>query len=183
MKSIIRMMAVLGLVSLAVAGSPALAQDASGIVVINIQQIMKDSAAAKSARDQITQRQKAFLAENSKKESELQKEDQELGKQRTVLSPDAFEQKLRDFREKVTNAQKEMSDKKRQLDHAYNTAVSEMQKTVVDIVGDLAKEKGFKVAIPTSELLYAESSMDITAEVLDRLNKKLPSMTVDFNAK
>lgn len=184
MRPITRLMAMASLmIALAVAAPAAHAQDTSGIVVLNIQQIMKDSLAAKSAREQISQKQKAFVAENSKLESELQKEDQELVKQQNILAPDAFNQKKLEFRKKVESAQKQMIEKKHQLDKAYNQAVGEMQKMVIDIVAELANEKGFKIAIPTSELLYAESGMDITNEVLERLNKKMPSMTVNFDSK
>ena len=46
---------------------------AGGIATVNIQQIMHDSTAAKSVKDQLEAKQKAFQAQMSKKEEELQK--------------------------------------------------------------------------------------------------------------
>jgi len=44
----------------------------------------------------------------------------------------------------------------------------------------MAKEKGFTLAIPSSQVLYYDSSLEISDEVLKRLNEKLPSLTVKF---
>ena len=50
----------------------------SSIAVLNIQEIMRQSKAAQSVRDQLEKKQKQFQQEMSAKEEALQKEDQEL---------------------------------------------------------------------------------------------------------
>ncbi len=170
--------------ALALAYAPAAsAADAPAIAVVNIQQIMKDSTAAKSVREQLENKQKAFQGEITKKEEQLQKEDQELGKQRSVLAKEAFEEKARAFRTKATDMQKEVQSKKAMLDNGFERALSDIQKAVTEIITDLSKEKGFSLAIPTSQILYADPTMDISSEVLVRLNKKLPKLDVKFDAK
>lgn len=166
-------------IALMLASAPAHAGD---IAVVNIQGIMHDSLAAKSVRTQLESKQKAFQAELSKKEEALQKEDQELAKQRGVLSKEAFEEKVKAFRRQATETQKEVAAKKAMLDSALERALGEIQKATTDIIAEIAKEKKFSVAIPTSQLLYAESSLDISAEVLSKLNSKLPKVNVKFEA-
>ncbi len=159
------------------------AEDAkSPIAVVNIQLIMQDSTAAKSVRDQLESKQKAFQSEITKKEEQLQKEDQELGKQRSALSKDAYEEKVRAFRNKATDVQKEVQSKKAMLDGAFERALNEIQKVVTEIIVDMSKEKGFSTAIPTSQLLYADPKLDITTEVLNKLNQKLSKIDVKFDA-
>lgn len=162
----------------------AFAADAApvSIAVVNIQQIMRDSTAAKSVREQLDTKQKSFQAEITKKEEDLQKADKELGKQRSVLSKEAFEKKALEFRTKATDAQKEVQAKKALLDNAFARSLNEIQKAVTDIITEIAKEKNFTVAIPTSQILYADSKLDISDEVLTRLNKKLPKVNVTFDA-
>jgi Skp family chaperone for outer membrane proteins len=151
------------------------------IAVVNIQSIMKDSTAAKSIRTQLEAKQKAYQAEIAKKEEAMQKEEQELSGQRATLSKEAFEQKVNAFRTKATAMQKDVQDKKATLDGAFEKALNDVQKAVNDIITEQAKEKGFNIAIPSSQLLYAEPGMDITAEVLTKLNAKLPNVTVNFS--
>lgn len=164
---------------------PAFAADAvkPTIAVVNIQQIMKDSTAAKTVREQLESKQKSFQAEITKKEEGLKKEDQELGKQKSVLAKDAFDKKISEFRIKATSVQKDVQAKKALLDGAFEHSLNDIQKVVTDIIADLAKEKGFVVAVPTSQILYADKSLDISSDVLDRLNKKLPKLDVKFEEK
>ncbi len=150
------------------------------IVTLNIQEIMKDSTAAKSVRDQLDTKRKSFEAEMSKKEEDLRKEDQDLSKQRSVLAPEAFEKKLKDFREKAGTAQRDVAAKRSQLDNAFTAAVNDIQKAVTDIVAHKAKEKGFSLVVPTSQLVWADPSLDISKDVLTKLNEKLPKVTVKF---
>lgn len=173
----------LALIALMSFTAPAFAEDAKqNIAVVNIQQIMRDSTAAKSVREQLETKQKAFQADITKKEDALQKEDQELGKQQSVLSKDAFAEKAKAFRAKATDVQKEVQAKKAMLDGGFERALSDIQKAVNEIIADMAKEKGFTLAVPTSQVLYADDKMDISKEVLDRLNKKLPKLDVKFDA-
>ena len=42
----------------------------------------------------------------------------------------------------------------------------------------MAEEKNFAVAIPTSQLLFAKKELDISDEVLNRLNAQLAKVTL-----
>lgn len=173
----------LALVALLIS-APAFAEDAKqSIAVVNIQQIMREATAAKSVREQLESKQKSFQADITKKEEALQKEDQELAKQQSVLSKSAFAEKAKAFRAKATEVQKEVQAKKALLDSGFEHALNDIQKSVNEIIADLAKEKGFTLALPSSQVLYADEKMDISKEVLDRLNKKLPKLDVKFDAK
>lgn len=160
--------------------APASMAAAQKIAVVNIQQIMKDSTAAKSVREQLENKQKAYQAEITKKEEALKAEDKELGKQRSVLSKEAFEKKAAAFRKKATNMQKDVQSRKAMLDKGFQTALTDIQQAVTSIIADLAKEKGFQVAVPTSQILYADPATDISDDVLKQLNKKLPDLKVKF---
>lgn len=170
------------LLGMAAASSAAAEDAAPKIAVVNIQAIMKDSTAAKSVREQLQSKQKAYQAEITKKEEELKAEDQELAKQRSVLSKEAFEKKAEAFRKKATDMQKEVQSKKAMLDSGFENALGEIQQTTTGIIAELAKEKGFIIAIPTSQILYADTATDISDQVLEQLNKKLPKLTVKFEA-
>lgn len=152
----------------------------STIAVVNIQKIMQDSKAAKAIRSQVKSKQKSFQAELDSKEDALQKEDQELAKQRSVLSQEAFEKKYRAFRKKAADAQKEVRAKRSKLDQGFNKALASVQQKVGEIVATICKEKGADVAISASQALYANPALDITDEVLKRLDSQMPNVSVSF---
>lgn len=176
----LRSILCMGLILGSFAATPSWAAD--GMAIVNIQQIMHDSTAAQSVKQQLDTKQKAFQAEMTKKEQELQKEEQELGKQRSVLSQEAFEKKVKEFRIKADAAQKDVQGKRAQLDNAFSASFSEIQKSLVDIVSKIAKDKGYSTVIPASQALYYDSKLDITQEVLGKLNSSLPKVAVNFKA-
>lgn len=168
-------LAVLGLVA---ATQPAMAETTVGVV--NTQKIMRDSKAAQSVRSQLQAKQKAFQADLDAKEKQLLAEDQALVKQRSTMEQAAFEQKVKDFRTKAASAQREVQQKKLAVDKALATSLENIQKTVLDITKQVAAEKKISLVLSSAQVLHAEASLDITEEVLKRLNQKLPTVSVNF---
>jgi len=158
---------------------PAFAETPS-IGVVNIQKIMRDSSAAKSVRDQLQNKQKSFQSELDTKEKELQKEDQELVKQQANLSKEAFDQKVNAFRQKAMSARQEIQNKRAQLDKGFQGALNQIQTSTLNIVSEVAKEKSLSLVVSSSQVLYSNQGMDITDDVLARLNKQLPNVSVKF---
>jgi Skp family chaperone for outer membrane proteins len=158
----------------------AFAAETVNIAIVNFQKIIRDSNAAKSVREQVESKQKAYQNELTKKGEELRKEEQELSKQRSVLSKDAFEKKAAEFRKKTTTVQKEAQGKKAALDGGIESAISEIQKATAEVIADIAKEKNITVALPSTQVLYSDSKLDITDAVMEALNKKLAKLDVKF---
>lgn len=158
--------------------SPAFAETTVGVV--NIQKIMRDSKAANSVRAQLKEKQKSFQTELDTKEKALMAEDQALVKQSAGTDKAAFEQKVKDFRAKAAGAQREVQTKKVQLDKAFAGALEQIQGNVLTIVKEVAAEKKLTLVVTSSQVLYADNSLDITGDVQQRLDSKLPNVKVNF---
>jgi outer membrane protein len=159
----------------------AFAADKSELAVVDIQKVLQDSEAAKDIREQIKVQRDKYQAEITKQEEDLRSSEQKLTQQKSILSQDAFKEKREEFKEKLTKAQRDVQEKRSQLDNALNDSIGEVQKVVFQIISDMAKEKGFKIAIPTSQILYSEPGLNITEDVLKKLNDKLPKVKVKTN--
>lgn len=153
---------------------------ATDIAVVDMQRVMGKSKAANSARDQLDAKQKNFQKEVSATESNLQAKDKELAKQRGLLSSEEFNKKLKDFRQKAATAQSDVQQKRLKLRRAFEGSIVTIQNKVTKIVSSIAKEKNMDMVIPSTQSLYVKPDLDITDEVLKRLDKELPSMKVDF---
>ena len=84
----------------ACAAVQASAQGLSGVAVVDIQRVMRDSAAAKSIQGQIEKMRGSYQQEITKQENELRNAEQELNRQRTLVSPEAFNERRRQFDER-----------------------------------------------------------------------------------
>ncbi|HLI14047.1 MAG TPA: OmpH family outer membrane protein [Alphaproteobacteria bacterium] len=148
------------------------------IAIVDVQAIMQNSEAAKSIRTQIEKVRNSYQQTIHGKEEELRKLDQDLEQQRSVLSSDAFQQRQRDFQQKVSEAQKDVQERSRKLEAAFGSAMEQVQHAVLQIVQQIAKEQNITLVLQRAGVVYAPEDMDITQEVLKRLNSRLPSVNV-----
>lgn len=155
---------------------PAMAADYG---VINIQRLMQDAKAAKSVRTQLQAKQKSFQTELDSKQKQLVSEDQQLAAQRSKLSKEAFEKKVKEFQAKATKAQQEIQAKKAALDKAFAEALGKIQEKVGTISASVAKEKGMNLIIAASQVVWGDASLDVTDAVLKKLDAELPSVSVN----
>lgn len=153
---------------------------ATVIAIVDVQKVVKNASAAKMALDEIKKKRDQYQTEINKQEENLKKKDQELAKQKAVLSAEAFEQKRKEFQKTVLEVQQGVQKKRAALDNSYTTVLAEIQKSVVEIIATLSQEKGFDIAIPSSQVLYGKDTLDISDEVLLRLNKKLPKVAIEL---
>jgi len=161
-------------------GSIAHAQQLPATVaaVIDYQRILRDAAAARSIREQIELRRKAYQEEISKEEQRLHEADKAFAKQRSLLSPDAFADKRREFEAEVAEVQRLVQERRRALDSVSAEALNEVKKALIEIVTGIAEERGFNLVLPSSEVLFFARSIDLTEEVLAQLDANLPQVAV-----
>ena len=160
------------------AAAPASAETTIGVV--DTAKIMRDSKAAQSVRSQLQSKQKTFQAELDAKEKTLLAEDQALAKQQGNVDKAAFEQKVKEFRTKAATAQREVQQKKLAVDKALASSLQNIQQTVLQITKEVAAEKKLSIVLSSAQVLHTDPALDITGEVLNRLNTKLPNVAVKF---
>lgn len=184
--------AVLAVVALTVAGWLQLWQprDAAAqklpttiAAVIDYQRILRDAAAARSIREQIEARRKTYREEISKEEQRLHEADKEFAKQRSVLSTEAFAEKRREFEQDVAEVQRMVQERRRELDRMSAAALNEVKEALIEIVTSIAEERGFNLVLPSSELLFFSRSLDLTEEVLAKLDARLPQVQLSAVAE
>ncbi len=165
-------------VSVSLLAAPAFADATTGVV--NVAKILKDSKAATSVRNQMQAKQKSLQAEVSEKAKQLHSEDQSLVKQKDSADKSGFEKKVKDFQEKAAKEERAVQEKKVALDKSFAAALEDIQKNVLDITKQVAAEKKLTMVVSNAQVLYADPSLDITDEVLKRLDAKLPNVAVKF---
>ncbi len=150
------------------------------VVVVDIQKVLEGSSAAKDLKTQLEAKRTEYQKQISAKEDALKKQEAELAKQKTVLSAADLEKKKKSFVDEVEKVRKDVQTKRLSLDNAYKKAVTDIQATVQKIIEEMATAQGFNLAIPTSQLIYAQKDMDITKDVAAKLNQRLPKVTLKF---
>ena len=154
---------------------------AETIAVIDMQKVRAGSVAINKVLEKIKKKRDSYQAEITKQEESLRDGEKKLAEQHALLTPEAFKAKRDDFQKQKIEVLRGVQEKRAQLDKIYSAALVELQKSVIEIVAQLSKEKGFDIALPLAQVVYSSPSLDITDQVLEKVNKKLPSIKVDIN--
>jgi len=146
--------------------------------VIDYQRILRDARAARHIREQIEERRSQYQDQIAAQEQRLHEADKELARQRSVLSPEAFAEKRRAFEDDVEDVQRMVQERRRKLDEASAQALAEVRDGIIDVVGELAETRGFNIVLPSSGVLLFSPQIDLTEDVLERLDRRLPKVEV-----
>ncbi len=150
------------------------------VAIVDVQVIMDQSLAVQSIRDAINRIGQALQKEMSDKEQSLKAIEQSLIKKRDKMKEDEYDEEVRKFNSKVSDAQRMMQEKKSKLEKAHANAMMKVNEKISQIINTLSSEKHFSVVLPSSHILYAKDNLDITEAVLSKLNTELQSVQVNY---
>ena len=105
---------------------------------------------------------------------------QKLAKQRAIVTAEAFEKRARELKDKAREAQKRAQATNQLLKKSFDKSMDEIRKHLLKIIAEVAEETGAGVVLFRSAIVIAVKKLEISQEVLKRLNKKLPSVKVVF---
>lgn len=169
--------------SLVCGATIAVAQNLPGVAVLDVQRLQRDSAASKSIQGQIKKQFETHQQEITKQENELRNAEQELSRQRTLISPDAFAERRRQFEQRVANLQRDVQNRKRELDKSALAAQRIVEQSLNEIVQQLVTERKLTLVLVKNQTIFSAPELEITDDVMKRLNTKLPSVKVPPPAK
>jgi Skp family chaperone for outer membrane proteins len=168
-------------VLLAMTASPALAKDGAvpaSIIIVDVQQAQRESAAGKMLMAQRDKYQQSFQADFNAARQHLQASDQDLARQKGVIGQEVYDQKAKALEQEVVAFQRRTQVAVRALEKSTEAATTELMNTILTITGEIASEMGANLILPKQQVVLHEPKMDITAQVIERLNRRLP--TINF---
>lgn len=171
--------AALSVASLAAVPQAAFAQAAqSAIIVVDMDRVGADSAAGKGAQTQLKAKLDGVQNRAKTLGDQFRTEAENLQKARASMAQDAFQAKVKDLQAREASASNELRN--REQDYARSLAYVRKQifDAVNPIIQQLMRERGAQVVITRDATLATVASIDVTNEVITRLNAKLPSVSI-----
>jgi Skp family chaperone for outer membrane proteins len=175
--------------------APAAAQDEKGqplqidpsklypiIGVVDVQEVLRDSVAAKGVRDAAEAKAKKLEAELNKQREDVKAREQKLRQQQTILAPDAFDQKRQELERYVGDLRRQHEQQRAQINQVFNGAMDQLREEIRKAVVQVMERRGIAMTLPRSTVLVFDERMNITKEVADTVNKRTPKIAVNFDA-
>jgi len=148
------------------------------IIVVDMQRILDESMAAKNVQKQIETQSAKFQKEIEGEENELRTAEQDLGKSRDQIAADAYADREQNLRQRFLTVERHVQARHKALDQAFTDSMNAVRGVLMDIVAAVAQEHGANIALAKQQTVWLDKSLDVTDEILNRLNKQLPQITV-----
>ncbi len=161
-------------IAIAALATPIFAQTAAPLrlAVIDVQRVLSTSVAGKGAQDRLKKLQEDKMVQAQKLQETAKALDTEINTKKLSLSED-----------KLTDLQKQLSDKQlalqrfgqdadREMGEARDKALLELEGKIKPVIDQIGKEMGLAAIFNKFEsgLVYASDAIDITDVVLKRFN-------------
>ena len=157
---------------------PTNAQDNSNLklAIIDMQRVLRESVAVQDMQREIDRLRNLYQTELQKKEEEFRNTDQELLRQRSVLTADVYAKKRQDLEREVADMQTQIREQRRGLDDLFGQGMNQVRLELIDIVKEIAIERGADLVLAKANVVLVRPDFEITDEALSRLNQRLESV-------
>jgi outer membrane protein len=164
-------------VLLLLASAVAVAQEApkQTIAVIDVQQVVNESAAGKETMARLRKLQDDKVAEGRRKADELEALRKQLATQRATLTEAKIVELEKQAEDKQVELQRFSDDTKQFLADAQRRELDALEKQIMPIINEIGRENKIQLIFNKfqSGLVYADDTVDITEQVVRRFNTRI----------
>lgn len=168
--------------SLAVASAAVAETHPLNFAIVDMNKVMREATAGDQIRSELNAKSKQFHTELENQDKTLSAQKEALAKSRETMTEDAFEKKVKELQGKYGEAERLLQERRRTLDVASNTSRNKLLTEATKIIADIAKEKSYSAVFTQEAVLLAEPELDITDEVVKRMNASVKKIAIDWNA-
>lgn len=163
-------------VAVAALAAPMFAQNAPArLAVIDVQKVLTQSTAGKSAYDKLKKMQEDKLEKAKAMDEELRKLDADINTKKISLSEDKLTDMQKQLAEKRISMQRYAQDADREITEARDKELQALEAKIKPVIDALGKEMGIAAIFNKFEsgLVYASEAIDVTDTVIKRFNEAL----------
>ena len=146
---------------------------------LDFKYILNQSEAGKKAQTYLKNKLENGVKALKKKEKAVQDEETKIIKQKKVISAEEYKKKVTELRKKVESLQKERNSLLAKVSEQRSKARTELLKNLNPIIKEYMKEKNVRMVLDKKSMLLADESLDITKDIIKRLNDKIKSIKLN----
>ena len=157
-------------------GSSALAAPSDAkikIGLVDISKIVRESDRGQKLKKKLERDSKKVASEVEGKIENFEKTKEKFLKQKDSLNSTALLEKQEKLRQQKASLERDAADSRRSLQIKEKAGIEDIMKDTQNIIREVGEEENFTVILekgPSPVVLYGDVSIDITDEVLKRLN-------------
>ena len=144
------------------------------IAVVDIQRVIDESVAGKAAKNDLQSAGRKVRARLSLLEKELNQEREALRTQAALLSKDALSERTEELARRERDFQRKVKDERAKLARTRDQRLKKIVDVIDQLISEVAVERGvdFVFENDRTEVLYAAPALDMSLDVLKKLDSK-----------
>ncbi len=146
------------------------------LAIIDVQQVLRELTSVKALSIRIEEQKAKHQDELREQEQALREADQELARQRSILSPEAYAQKRGELEQRIATLRREARNRKRGLDKIFTRGMTVVQAELAKVAKEIAEERGLDLILSKSTVVLVKPKFELTQEAVRRLNARLPDL-------
>ena len=154
-----------------------LANSEEQIVYLDLDNIVGNTKSGKLIISNLEKSKKKALAKFEKKEKELKKTENEINKQKNILSEEDLKKRLIEFRNEINLFQK---DRQKVINDFNKKKIEEFNnffKKITPIIQSYVSEKDIDIVLDRKNVFVASKKKDITQEIIELIDSKIKWLT------
>lgn len=149
------------------------------ILILDQAQVIAQSKAGQSLGPQLQKLQETANAELNTEVEKLNKEGEDLKKQKDLMAEDVWLEKAKQLTARQNNLPTLREVKVRELQIAEQQALSKIDDAMKPILKKIVDERGATLMLDRAAVMYASVDTNITSQVIAELDKALTSVKVE----
>lgn len=145
------------------------------VMVVDVQAALQQSQAARSARIQRDQFLQSIQGELEASRKALKDVENELVRLKPTLPPEQWQVRARSFEQQVFEFNQRFQRGNQAVEKSFRTAMGEVSDALNLVTEEVASELGANLVLPKAQIVMHDPRMEVTAMIVERLNKKLPN--------
>ena len=154
----------------------------AAMVILDGRLVMTQSQAAQGLRDQAERQNTTLRADVQRQEQEFKTAQTDLQRQRATVTAEQFDQRVRDLQKRMSDAQTKLQGRTRNLDRAFAEAEGKIYQAMLQASVEVAQERNYMLILDKAQVVVVQSQLEITTEILKRVNQRLASVPLQIPA-
>lgn len=154
---------------LILSGSPAAAADKIGFV--NVREVLIRSDAGKAMEEEFKKSVEEKRTAIQKKENDLKRSKEDIEKKRSLLTPQALQEKEMNYQVEYKEYERLVKDANEELQMKDQLLSSKIIPEVVKVIRAIAEKEKYAMILEVSSVIYASKDNLVTDKVIKELNR------------
>ena len=146
------------------------------IVFVDMDKIIASSNAGKKIQSSIDKFAKKENQKFDSTESNLKKKEQEILKQKNIISKEELDKKVKSFQTELSKLRKEKIEFNRNIIKKNKDATNKMVNEINKILTQYASDNSVSLIIQKKNIIIGKTELDITPQILKEFNSKVKSI-------